>query len=54
MSTNIIPCPTCGASGDQPCIRGRRPYDSPGVLGAVWLKQVPFPEGHDSRRSVNA
>jgi hypothetical protein len=47
-----IPCPTCGASGDELCVRGRKPNGGGGIFGAVWRKQIPFPEGHDSRRSA--
>lgn len=50
---NEIPCPTCGAVGIQQCVRGRKPISSAGIFGAVWTKQIPFPEGHDSRRTVN-
>lgn len=45
-------CPTCGASGDQQCVRGRKPNGGQGITGAIWLQQIPFPEGHDSRRSA--
>lgn len=54
MSANSVPCPTCGATGDQTCVRGRKPNGGQGIVGAVWLRQTPFPEGHDSRRSANA
>ena len=56
-----IPCPTCGASGTDPCIRGRAPRPTAtigslahfGDAGWVWRQQIPFPQGHDSRRTVN-
>ena len=48
-----IPCPTCGAVGDEQCVRGRKPNGGAGITGAIWRKQTPYPEGHDSRRSVN-
>ena len=35
-------CPTCGASGDEPCIRGRKP--SP-----IWKRGELMPHPHDSR-----
>jgi hypothetical protein len=43
---NTIPCPTCGAVGTQMCRRGRLP-------SVIWQKNIPFPQGHDSRRSIN-
>jgi hypothetical protein len=58
-----VPCPTCGAVGDQPCRRGRKPRDI-AVIGrpvsgfydeaAIWRRNIPFPQGHDSRRTANA
>ena len=47
------PCPTCGASGTEQCVRGRKPNGGFGISGAIWQQHIPFPEGHDSRRSVN-
>lgn len=43
---NTIPCPTCKAVGEEMCQRGRWP-------SAIWQMNVPFPQGHDSRRTVN-
>lgn len=41
-----VPCPTCGAKGMETCIRGRKP-------SAIWRNGEPFPQGHDSRRTIN-
>jgi len=48
-----IPCPTCGAVNDEVCVRGRKPNGGFGIFGAIWNEQTPFPEGHDSRRTIN-
>lgn len=47
------PCPTCGQSGTDPCIRGRAPSGLQGDAAVVRCRQEPYPEGHDSRRTVN-
>ena len=47
------PCPTCGARGTETCVRGRKPRGGMGIVGAIWLPQKPFPQGHDSRRTAN-
>lgn len=40
-------CPTCGATGTAPCIRGRRP-------SAVWMRGDLMPHRHDSRVTANS
>lgn len=40
------PCPTCGAVGDQECVRGRKPSE-------VWMQKIALGFPHDSRISAN-
>jgi len=47
------PCPTCGAVGTQMCRRGRKSNGGAGIEAAVWNQGIPFPQGHDSRRTAN-
>lgn len=42
-----VPCPTCHKVNSEPCVRGRWP-------SAIWQQSTLFPEGHDSRRTVNS
>jgi hypothetical protein len=41
-----VPCPTCGATGQEKCVRGRKP--SP-----IWQQGIPLGFTHDSRISAN-
>ncbi len=48
-----VPCPTCGAVGDEPCIRGRKPIQRAGIEGAVWIRGEVLGRDHDSRVTAN-
>lgn len=46
-SLGNIPCPTCHANGNEPCIRGR-------AHSTIWQRKMLMPHPHDSRITANA